>query len=74
MINLFREMQRLNPDPVLFSGEVTLTHADGTVTVELPGGGLLKARGGSDIGDQVFVLGGVVQGPAPDLTPMVIDV
>ncbi len=39
----------------------------GVCTVRLPGGALTRARGTAQAGSQVFVQGGAIQGPAPDL-------
>ena len=61
---LFRDLLR---EPRLQIGEV-LSVADGTATVELAGGGNIHARGVANVGDQVFVRDGVIEGPAPDLT------
>ena len=66
-LNLYRELLNLLPGDPLVSGEVTVQHADGTVTVELPGGGEVRARGVFAAGDRVFVRAGVVEGLAPDL-------
>jgi hypothetical protein len=66
-LNLYRELLNLLPADPLLSGEVTVQHADGTVTVELPGGGTARARGVAAAGDRVFVRGGLVEGLAPDL-------
>jgi hypothetical protein len=37
-------------------------------TVQLPGGGVLQARGDAAVGDRVFVRDGLIEGPAPALT------
>ena len=41
--------------------------AAGVCTVELPGGGLIRARGSASPGQRVFVRDGAVQGLAPVL-------
>ncbi|MBL8368541.1 MAG: hypothetical protein JNM54_11600 [Candidatus Accumulibacter sp.] len=46
----------------------------GVVTVELPGGGLFKARGSAAAGQQVFVRDGVVEALAPRLPIELIDI
>ena len=73
-LNLYRQLLDLLPESPLLSGEVTVQHADGTVTVELPGGGTVRARGVYAAGDQVFVRNGLVEGLAPDLTPLTIEI
>lgn len=71
--NLFRQLIDLIPDPALQVGEVT-SFLDGICTITLPGGGTLTARGEATIGQQVFVRGGVVEGPAPELSVELIEV
>ena len=66
-LNVYRELLNLLPGDPLLTGEVTVSHADGTVTVELPGGGTVRARGVFAAGDHVFVRAGVVESLAPDL-------
>lgn len=77
-MNLFVEILNLvKLDPAIAQpelvGDVTATHGDGTVTVELPGGGLLRARGAAEVGDRVFVKGSVLQGPAPELPLVTVE-
>ena len=43
-------------------------------TVQLPGGGVLQARGTASIGQRVFVRDGVIEGEAPAITPVDIEV
>lgn len=72
-INPLRRLVALLPtDPILI-GDVT-TSSGGFCTVELPGGASIQARGTPNIGARVFVRGGVVQGTAPALTLVEIDV
>ena len=66
MRNLFIEFRELLAPGVLMVGVVTATDAAG-VTVQLPGGGIVRARGQASVGDHVFVRDGMVDGPAPDL-------
>lgn len=73
--NLFRTLQALMPAPPLLIGTVTAVHAAaGAVTVQLPGGATLRARGTASVSDRVFVRDGLVQGPAPDLADLTIDI
>lgn len=71
--NLFRQLLDLIPDPALQVGEVT-SSSDGISTVVLPGGGTLTARGEAAIGTTVFVRGGVIEGSAPQLPIVLIEV
>ncbi len=46
----------------------TVASVDGGVaTIDLPGGGRLRARGDASIGARVFVRDNVIEGPAPSL-------
>lgn len=73
MPNLFTEFKKLLPNAPLQVGTV-VSSSNGVHDVEMPGGGLLKARGSAIAGQRVFVRDGVVQGAAPDLTIEVIEV
>lgn len=65
----------LPPAPALLVGQVTAHNGDGTSTVDLPGGRTLRARGQSvAIGLQAFVRGGLIEGEAPSLPFVTIDV
>lgn len=72
--NVYRALLALLPEDPLQVGDVTAVNADGTVTLTLPGGGQLRARGEANNGARVFVRGGIVEGPAPALTVLTIDV
>jgi len=48
--------------------------ATGVVTVQLPGGGLIKARGTSTVGARVFVRDDVIEGAAPSLPVEIIEI
>jgi hypothetical protein len=50
-----------------------LSLATPVVTVALPGGGLIRARGSAAIGLQVFVRGDVIEGVAPSLILEIIE-
>lgn len=67
MLNLHRQFLDLFPENPLLVGDV-LSISNGMATVQLPGGGLLIARGEASVGARVFVLGGAIEGPAPTLT------
>lgn len=73
-INVYRELMALLPDSPLLVGQV-ITVATGTVTVQYPGGGTQMARGaGYAVGAKVFVRDGVVEGLAPSLPTVTIEV
>ena len=73
MRNLYEQFRRLIPDPPLQAGTVTEAGA-GVVTVQLPGGGRVKARGSAEVGQKVFVRDGVVEAVAPALALEVIEI
>ena len=72
MSNLYIQLKELLAPGWVQVGKVT-AYVDGMATVDLPGGGQLRARGQASVGTKVFVQDGVIQGPAPDL-PMIVDV
>lgn len=71
--NPFKRLLALLPNPPLIVGEVTGSDA-GLVTIEIPGGGLMQARGDAMVGARVFFRDGVIEGPAPDLPVELIEV
>ena len=73
MHNLYQQFRALLPDPALQVGTV-IEVTWGVVTVQLPGGGLLKARGNAQVGQKVFVRDAVVEAIAPNLTLELIDI
>jgi hypothetical protein len=73
MHNLYQQFRSLLPDPPLQVGTV-IEVTGGVVTVQLPGGGLLKARGNAQAGQKVFVRDAVVEAIAPNLTLELIDI
>lgn len=64
--NPYREFLELLPVRTLQVGTV-LDATGSVVTVELPGGGRLQARGQASVGDRVFVRDELVEGVAPNL-------
>ena len=46
----------------------------GVVTVQLPGGGTVRARGSANIGARVFVRDGVLEAVAPNLSLEIIEI
>lgn len=71
--NLWRRLRQLLPDSPLLVGTVTATSSYGA-TVQLPDGALLQVRGEASIGDKVFVRAGRIEGPAPTLTSVLIEI
>ena len=73
MHNLYEQFRQLIPDPPLQAGTVVGV-GTGVVTVAMPGGGLIKARGSAAIGQNVFVRDDAVEGIAPSLTLELIEI
>ena len=65
-MNLQKRFLALIPDAPLLVGDV-LAVSDGIAQIELPGGGLVHARGEATAGQRVFVRDGAIEGQAPAL-------
>jgi len=73
MRNVLTELKGLLASPALQVGEViSVTGTD--VKVQLPGSGVVSARGSAALGTMVYVRDGVIEGPAPDLPTYTIEV
>lgn len=66
-LNPYKRLLGVLAGAPLDAGEVVSVNGDG-VTVQLVGGGLVRARGEATVGSHVYVRGGVIEGPAPALT------
>ena len=73
MHNLYEQFLQLIPDPPLQAGTV-IGVGSGVVTVALPGGGLIRARGNAAVGHKVFVRDDANEGIAPSLTLEIIEI
>ena len=73
MHNLYEQIRQLMPGPPLQAGTV-IDVATGVVTVQLPGGGVVKARGTSVVDARVFVRDDVIEGTAPSLPVEIIEI
>ena len=73
MSNLYHQFLALLPPRPLQVGTVTAV-AGQLCTVQLPGGGVLQARGDAAVSDRVFVRDGLIEGLAPRLPIVRIDV
>ena len=73
MHNVYEQFLQLLPDAPLQVGVVTEVGA-GVVTVQLPGGGTVRARGSAAIGERVFVRDGVLEAVAPNLRLEIIEI
>lgn len=73
MPNPLKVLQSLFPTARVSVGDVSAVDGQ-VVTVTLPGGGHLIARGTATVGQRVFVRDGVIEGEAPDLPVVEISV
>lgn len=73
MSNLYHQFLALLPPRPLQVGTVTAV-AGQLCTVQLPGGGVLQARGDAAVSDRVFVRDGLIEGLAPALAVVAIDI
>lgn len=71
--NLFTALQRQLAGPGLQVGDV-VAGSPAAWVVELPGGGRITARGPATMGQRVWVRGGVIEGQAPALTVIPVDI
>lgn len=75
--NAWSQFVALSAPPQLLVGEVLAHRTDGSNTslIELPGGGRIVASGQTvPVGAMAFVRGGAIQGQAPDLPALEIEV
>lgn len=73
MHNLYEQFRRLMPEPPLQAG-VVVDMGSGVATVQLPGGGRIKARGQAAVGQTVFVRDDAIEGVAPSLPMEIIEI
>lgn len=73
MRNPYRALLDLLPQAPLQVGDVTAID-NGVATITLPGGGTTNARGGAQVGDRVFFRDGVIEGAAPALPVVFLEV
>lgn len=71
--NLYKRLRALFPGARLQVGSVTAV--DGAkVTVELPDGATMTVRGSATIGSKVYVRDGAIEGQAPSLATVEIEI
>ena len=71
--NPIARLRALLPGAPLLVATVVSSSASACL-VELPSGDRLTVRGSGSVGHKVFVRAGNIEGPAPDLTEVQIDV
>ncbi len=72
--NTWARFKRLLPGAPLLIGTIESTHADGTSTVLMLGGGSQRVRGTGTAGQAVYVRGGMIEGQAPSMAQVEIEV
>lgn len=72
-INPYKLLRDLLPDAPLQVGTV-VAFDGGVATIELEGGGLSNARGTATIGQRVFFRDNAIEGSAPNLTVVEIEI
>ena len=73
MHNVYEQFRQLLPDAPLQVGTV-IKVGTGVLSVQLPGGGTIRARGSAVIGECVFVRDGVLEAIAPNLALEIIEI
>lgn len=71
--NLWVRLKQLLPDAPLLVGVVVSVSAYGAV-VELPDGARVSVRGDTTVGQSVFIRSGVIEGVAPELPVVLIEI
>lgn len=75
MRNPWLEFRALLPTPALYVVKVLAHNADGTSTVAFPTGDSFRVRGQDvAVGLFAFVRDGVIEGEAPAVAPITLDV
>lgn len=72
MSNLLQQFRSLLSKSPLLVGDV-LSVAGNIATIELPDGAKVTARGAATVGQKVFVRDGLIEGLAPSLTVVSIE-
>ena len=71
--NLWKRLKQLLPDPPLLVGTVDSVTAYGAVVI-LPDGSPVSVRGDGTVGDKVFIRDGLIEGQAPNLPTVLIEI
>lgn len=71
--NLWKRLKQLLPEPPLLVGTVDSVTTYGA-SVLLPDGSLVSVRGEGSVGQQVFIRDGLIEGLAPALTLIEIEI
>ncbi|MGH8436110.1 MAG: hypothetical protein ACRERX_16905 [Pseudomonas sp.] len=71
--NPYQLLRGLLPNAPLQVGTV-VSITGGVASIQLPGGGVAQARGDAAVNALVYFRDGVIEGPAPALSVVLIDV
>lgn len=71
--NLYKRLRNIIPEPRLLVGAVIST-GEGTARIQLPDGSIVQARGDAVIGQNVYLRDGVIEGEAPALPVVAIEI
>lgn len=71
--NLWRRLKQLIPDAPLLVGTVDSISSYGAVVL-LPDGAPIAVRGAATLGQKVFIRDGLIEGLAPSLTDVLIEI
>jgi hypothetical protein len=72
--NVWARFAKLLPQDPLLVGTVSAVHGDGTVSVTLVGGGTRRVRGTATVGQSVYIRSGRIDGQAPSLPSVEIEI
>lgn len=71
--NLYKRLKQILPEPPLLIGTVLSTTATGAL-VQLPDLSLVSVRGSATIGQHLFIRNGTIEGIAPTLPTVLIEI
>lgn len=71
--NVWKRLKQLLPDAPLLVGVVDSASTYGAVVL-LPDGSPVSVRGSATVGQHVFIRDGVIEGVAPSLTAVLIEI
>lgn len=71
--NLWKRLKQLLPDAPLLVGEVFSVSAYGAI-VKLPDSAFVSVRGEATVGQKVFIRDGLIEGQAPNLSTVLIEI
>lgn len=71
--NLWKRLKQLLPEAPLLVGTVSSVSTYGA-TVRLPDDSYVNVRGSATVGQHVFIRDGVIEGQAPNLPTVLIEV